>query len=152
MPKATIQYLTDAGFRGEQFGDAPDFATATAGYLARVLADAAAMVRSNVGASAYDAVVAESIDETRLRRAEEQAAKAELWTRRAAFIDGSSVQAMDRAAYLERREYLRAASDAQALASYWIDEFLAGGDSPGERAITGMSSGTVTTGPWAQTP
>lgn len=151
MPQATIQYLTDAGFRAAQFGDAADFLTAATGYLARVLADAEALVRSNVGDAVYDAVAAYSLAETRLRRAEEFAAKAELWTRRAAFIDASSVQAMDAAAYLERREYLRAASDAQAQASYWIDEFLAGGDSPGERAITGFAGSTVVTGPWSQT-
>lgn len=148
MPKATIQYLTDAGFRPEQFGTPPDFDTAGTGYLARVLGGAEDVVRTAVGNAAYDAVVANSIDETRLRAAEECAAKAELWSRRAAFIDGSSAQAYDKAAWAERKQYLAQAADAQACAAYWIDEFLAGGDAPEDRAVTGLSVGIVTSGPF----
>lgn len=151
MPKATIQHLQDAGFRGEQFGNPPDFDVPSTGYLARVLADAEGVLRASVGAAAYDAVVGGSVDETRLRRAEECVAKATLWARRAAFIDGSSAQSLDQAAYQERREYLRAAADQKTCADYWTDEFLSGGDTPAERAITGLSGATVISGPWSQT-
>lgn len=150
MPKATILKLLDAGFRAEQFGTPPDFDTAGTGYLARVLEDSEALVRSNVGNLAYDSVQPDSAQIIRLRRAEECAARAELWARRAAFIDGSSVQAMDKAAWQERREYLRHADAAAAECAAWLDAFLAGGESPGEAAVTGLSVGVAVSGPWPQ--
>jgi hypothetical protein len=150
MPKASIQYLIDSGFRAEQFGQGTPF-DADSEYLLRVLAEAEALVRVNVGNAAYDAVTdAASLAYLRLRKAEQEAAKSELWGRRAAFLDGSAVSAMDKAAYQERTQYLRAADAAAATCSAWIDEFLAGGDSPGEAALTGLSVGTVVSGPWPQ--
>lgn len=150
MPKATIQFLLDSGFRAEQFGMPADFVTASSGYLARVLHDAESLVRANVGNLAYDTTPADSVQNLRLRRAEECAARAELWTRRAAFIDGSSVQGMDSAAWQERREYLRHADNAAAECATWLDAFLAGGETPAEAAVSDLSSGVVVSGPWAR--
>lgn len=150
MSKATIQYLIDSGFRAEQFGQDTAFADADP-YLQRVLDDAEGLVRINIGNDAYDATTdEESLQYRRLVRAEEEASKAELWSRRAAFIDGSAAQAMDKSVYQERAEYRRAASAAQAAASAWIDAFLAGGEGPGEASMTGLSVGTVVSGPYAQ--
>lgn len=150
MSKASIQFLIDSGFRAEQFGAAEPFDAASP-YLKRVLANAEEMVRVNVGNAAYDAVTdTSSVAWLRLRKAEEEAAKSELWSRRAAAFDASSSQAGDKANYQERQEYRRAADAAAALSTAWIDAFLAGGDAPGDGAVVGLSIGTVTSGPWSQ--
>jgi hypothetical protein len=152
MPKATIQYPLDHGFRAEQFGGPGDFETAGTGYLARVLQDAEALVRTNIGNLEYDAVTDDqSLAWLRLRRAEECAVRAELWSRRAAFIDGSSAQAMDKAAWQERREYLRSADAAAAECAHWLDAFLAGAESPADAAVVGLSGTVVVSGPWPRT-
>lgn len=149
MPKATIQYLLDAGFRKEQFGAPSDFDQESTGYLARVLEGAESVIRSNVGSAAYDAVTdEESVAWHRLRRAEECAARAELWSRRAAFIDGSSVQAMDKAAWQERKEYQRSADVAAAECASWLDAYLAGAETPEEVSVPGLSGAVVVSGPW----
>lgn len=151
MPKASIQHALDYGFRAEQFGTPDDFPTASTGYLARVLADAEQLVRANVGNAAYDAVIdTGSLAWTRLRRAEECAMRAELWARRAAFIDASSLQAMDKAAWQERRQYERQASAAAAECSHWLDAFLSGAEDPADTPVVGLSGTVVVSGPWPQ--
>lgn len=149
MPKATVQQLIDAGFRSEQFGTPDDFAAAD-GYLARVIAEASGIVRLNVGGGLYDDTLdQQAASWLRLQRAELCAAKAELWTRRAAFIDSNASQGLDpAAAHLNRREYLLHAKDAQACAAYWIDVFLSGGEGPGEAPVTDSAGSVVVSGPF----
>lgn len=138
------KYLMDAGFRMDQFGTPADFATS---YLQAVIDDAKALVRLNVGSAAFDAVTTEGAPEwTRLVSAVRCAAKAELWTRRAAFVDSNAAQGMDGTAYLNRREYLQHAANAQACAAYWIDAFLLGGDGIQAQPSTDMSGGVVVSG------
>lgn len=76
--------------------------------------------------------------------------RAELWTRRAAFIDSSSVQGLDAAAWQERREYQRQADAAAAECAHWIDAFLAGAESPADAPVVGLSGTVVVSGPWPQ--
>lgn len=143
MAKVEPQQLMDAGFREEQFGTPANFTV----YLQDVIDDAAAVVRMNVGRAAYDAVTDDSsADYIRLRNAERCAAKAELWMRRAAFVDSNAAQGMDNTAYLNRREYLNHASNAQACAAQWIDKFLMGGDGIRDEPATDMAGGVVVTG------
>ena len=146
MAKVEPQQLQDAGFREAQFGTPDDFTA----YLNNVIADAEALVRLNVGRAAYDAVTdAASVDYTRLSNAVRCAAKAELWMRRAAFIDSNAVQGMDNTAYLNRREYLQHAANEQACTAHWIDQFLLGGDGVRDQPATDYAGGVVVSGQFA---
>jgi len=151
MPKVTIQDVTDAGFNAKQFGTAPDWATAVTGYVARVIAEAAVIVEDRVGSAAYAAATSEDqpAQFQRLRRAELCAVKAELWRRRAAFLDGNAFSALEGnpSASSERRSYLQHAEDAEGCMLSNIDLFLSGGD---VAALgSGARIGVVETGPFS---
>lgn len=149
MAKVTIQMVTDAGFRAEQFGTPADYTTEATGYLARVIADASAYVQGEVGAAAYDAVADGTVDELRLRRAELAMVKAELWRRRAAFLDSnanSSLEGVSNGIYLERREFLKHADEAEAMAATWLGQFRSGGLAPA--VGSGAAMGHTETGPF----
>lgn len=145
----TPEQLKDAGFRAEQFGTPSDWDV----YLAAVVVQAGDVVKLNVGVARYDAVVAADdgdIGKIRLSKAEFCSAKAELWTRRAAFIDSNAAQAMDgAAAHLNRRAYLDHAKEAQACAAHWMDAFMLGGDDEYSQPVSDLSTGAVVTGPFA---
>lgn len=152
MPKITISDITDSGFRAEQFPPAPDFLAATAGYLARVIALAEATARTRVGSTAYDgATVTSSVAYYRLHRAELNLAKAELWRRRAAFVDGNAAHSSDQSEYLNRREYLAHARECDELADAAIAEFIAGGDGPATGLMADFSLGVVESGRFTAT-
>jgi hypothetical protein len=150
MPKATIQDVTDAGFRAEQFGTPADWATPATGYVARVLADAAVWVTDRVGATAYAAATAEAqpAQFLRLKRAELCAAKAELWRRRAAFLDANAFRALEGnpSAAAERTSYLAHAQAAEECMLNNLDLFLTGGDATA--LGSGASIGHVESGPF----
>lgn len=150
MPKVTIQDVTDAGFNAKQFGTPADWAATGTGYVARVITEAAVLVEDRVGAAAYAAATKESqpAQFQRLRRAELCAVKAELWRRRAAFLDANAFSALEGnpSASTERKSYLQHAEDAEGCMLSNIDLFLSGGD------VTALGSGArigvVETGPF----
>lgn len=149
MPKATIQDVTDAGFRAEQFGTPADWPTAGTGYVARVLADAATWVADRVGQDAYDAATS-GAQALRLKRAELCWTKAELWRRRAAFLDANAFRALEGnpSAAAERTSYLKHAEEAETCALNNVDLFQSGGDSAA--LGSGAAVGYVETGPFAR--
>jgi hypothetical protein len=91
MSIATKSDLTAYGFQAEQFGNPGDWSTAS-GYLETILADAAAWARPEVGATVYDAAetAGSGSNWQAIRQAEKYYAVAELWRRRAAFIDSAA--------------------------------------------------------------
>lgn len=148
MAKATIQQVLNCGFRAEQFGTPADFETATTGYLAQLIADASVMVAAAVGAAAYAAAVAPSIGELRLRNAELCACKAELWKRRAAFLDHNAMASLGEAVSREREAYLKHAAEAFDCYRFWVAEFTTDGQAD-QDAGSGVTTGYAETGPYA---
>lgn len=148
MPKVTIQDVTDAGFRAEQFGTPADWATANAGYVARVIADAATTVEARVGATAYAAAGSSGAGFLRLKRAELCWVKAELWRRRAAFLDSNAFTAKEGnpSAAAERTSYLKHADAADDCYLHNIDLFTTEGDATA--LGSGASIGYVESGPY----
>ena len=120
--KVVVQDVTDAGFRPAQFGTPADW-EAGAGYLARVIARAEVWARGEFGAG-YDTVATGTPTYEHLRSAELCWVRAELWKRRAAFIDSNAVSALDNLAHADRREFeaqaeraMQCAQDAMAAAA-----------------------------------
>lgn len=152
MPKITINDLTDAGFRAEQFPPAEDFLTPSTGYLARVIALAAATAKTRVGSVAYDATSGTtSVAYYRLHRAELYIAMAELWRRRAVFVDGNASHAAEQSPERNRSEYFEHARECEELADAAIAEFNAGGDGPASGLISDFSLGVVESGRFTAT-
>jgi hypothetical protein len=152
MPKITISDITDSGFRAEQFPPAADFLTPATGYLARVITLTEATARTRVGNTAYDATtVTSSVAYYRLHRAELNLAKAELWRRRAAFVDGNASHASEQSPERNRAEYFKHASECDALADAAIAEFIADGDGPATGLMADFSLGVVESGRFTAT-
>ena len=143
--KVSIQDITDAGFKPEQFGTPDDWATTGTGYLARLLKRAEAWSRGIYGAG-YDAVPADGTVFERLRQAELCWVSAQLWKSRAAFIDSNAAGSREAPAYLERREYLASATQAMDCANDNMAKALGG---EGAVAGTGASLGHVESGQFA---
>lgn len=148
MAKVTIQDVTDAGFRPEQFGTPTDWSTTSAGYLQRVIAEAEIYVTDRVGAAAYAS--ASGAQALRLKRAELCWVKAELWRRRAGFLDSNAFSALEGnpSAATERKSYEEQAQAAEACVLNNIDLFLNVGDATA--LGSGASVGHVESGPFAR--
>lgn len=141
--KLTLQDIEDAGFRPEQFGTPSDWsATEPPGYVARLLRDVGLWARGRFGAG-YEAVAENTPAWQHLRAAELCYASHLLWKRRAAFIDSNAVSALERLAYLDRREFEEQA--ARALACAEEQMALAAGAAP---AATGGAISHAESGPW----
>lgn len=140
--KVSIQDITDAGFRAEQFGTPADWGTTPGGYLARLMVRAEAWAVGRFGAG-YASVTEGPVFE-RLRAAELCFCSAELWKRRAAFIDSNAASSLERMAYLDRREFEEQARRAQECA----EANMALAIDPQAPAGTGGALAFVTTGPW----
>jgi hypothetical protein len=82
MSLAIITDIEQLGFCPAQFGDPEDWARA-GGLVDRVIEQAAATLRSTMGASSYDSIAADtaSDEHTLLREAESYLAGAKLWLR-----------------------------------------------------------------------
>lgn len=143
MPKATIQELQDFGFKPQQFGNPPDFATAGTGYLARVLNDVGVFVRDQVGGAAYDAQVAGTPAEMYTRLAEKYFAAAELTTRRETFKDSDArlVNADGLEAAVSRS--LNTAKKSEDIAWDYLTRVA-----PGATASGGVAVGHTQSGPF----
>lgn len=144
--KVSIQDIIDAGFRAEQFGTPVDWATADTGYLARLIGRASLWAQGRMGAEAYSAVSAATPLFERVRAAELCWVSAQLWKRRAGFIDSNAVSAMENLAYLDRREF-----EAQATRAFECAEENIALAAGGETAFAGTGAALVgvETGPFA---
>lgn len=132
--KATIQDVTDAGFRAAQFGTPADWETADTGYVARLLARASLWAQGEFGAAAYAAIATGTTQFEHLRSAELCWVSHHLWKRRAAFIDSNAASSLDRLAHADRKQYLEAAASAWECALSAIA--LAVGDrTPGSAVV-----------------
>ena len=148
MGKVTIAQIQDEGFRAEQFGTPADFLTGDTGYLARLIADASAWVQRTIAPATYAGAPSGSTLEFVLQRAELCYCSAALWRRRAVFLDGNAVSALEGGAAAERKQYLDQADKAWACALDWLSSAAAGG-STDVPAGTGAVLGSVETGPYA---
>lgn len=127
MPVAIITPLdlTDAGFRAPQFGTPADWAE-PGGYLERLITRAEQWARSELGAT-YDAIQPDTPARERLRAAELCWASAELWNRRARFIDSNAASSLEGLAYLDRREFESQSDRAMECARNAIGAITGGG-------------------------
>lgn len=152
MPKVTIQDVTDAGFRALQFGTPVDWATPANGYLARVIADADIWISDRVGIAAYAAATLadQPAQFLRLKRAELCWVKAELWRRRAAFLDANAFSALEGnpSASTERTSYLKHAMEADECVLNNLELFYTDGDAIA--VGSGASIGYVESGPYTR--
>ena len=140
--KVTQQDIDDAGFRAEQFGIASGGAAAWSEYVARLLARAELWSRGRFG-DGYAAVPTDTPQFEHLRAAELCWASAQLWKRRAAFIDSNAVSSLERLAHADRREFEAQAERAMACA----EEQMALAINPAAPAGTGGTLTHVVTGP-----
>ena len=145
MAKATVQDLLDFGFKAQQFGNPADFATASTGYLARVLNDAATFVRDQIGAAAYDALVATSADELHTRLAEKYFAAAELTTRRETFKDSDARLVGDDGLEAPASRALNTAQRLEDMAWGYLARVA-----PGVGANGGVAAGYTQSGPYPE--
>lgn len=145
--KATIQDITDAGFRAEQFGTpAGDDAASweqPGGYVDRLLQRAERWARGRIGAQ-YDAIAVDTPQGEVLRSAELCWAKAHLWSRRAAFVDSNAAASLDNMAHANRREYEAQAERAAVCAESYIQQVI----DPSEQAGTAIGIAAAERGPW----
>jgi hypothetical protein len=141
--KVSIQDITDAGFRAEQFGTPDDWEAEGTGYLARVIARARQWARGELGGGFYDAAEDGPVAE-HIRYAELCWCSATLWKRRAAFIDSNAVSALGQLAYLDRREFEAQAARAMECAEAAI--IAARGD--GSFSGSALAVVAVETGPY----
>lgn len=135
--KASIQDVTDAGFRPEQFGTPADWEAADTGYLARILARASVWAAARYGAG-YADVTAASAPATfeRLRQAELCYVRSELWKRRASFIDSNAVSALENLVHADRREFEAQAARAWECAEDWMAQAIGDGTAtPGSAGV-----------------
>src|SRR5690606_1921985 len=112
-------------------------------YISRLLARVELWAKGRFG-EGYDTVPSTSPQHEHLRAAELCWASAQLWKRRAAFIDSNAASSLERMAYLDRREFEDQAARAMACA----EEHMALAIDPGTPAGTGGALTHVVTGPW----
>ena len=128
MAKVTLQQIIDAGFNALQFGTPADWGVASTGYVARLIAEAEAWLTAQVGASTY--AITTGFIGYALVQAELCWCRAELWRRRASFIDANAQGALSDRSYLERREYLAHADAAMDCARDWLASAQSGAIAP----------------------
>lgn len=141
--KVKQQDIDDAGFRAEQFGVAPGGSAGWTEYVDRLLVRTENWARGEFGGG-YDAVPSDSPQHERLLAAELCWASAQLWNRRAAFIDSNAASSLERMAYLDRREFEDQAKRAMECAT----QNMALAIDPTAPAGTGGSLVHTVTGPW----
>jgi hypothetical protein len=146
MPKATITDITNAGFRAEQFGSPADWLTASTGYVAVELARAGRWVEARIGATAYAAATAGTYLFDLLVQAETHKVASVFWRRRASYTDGNVLVGLQEGQYMERREYLKHAEDAEAAAEQALSDAIVEAGGTATLPGTGASFGHIETG------
>lgn len=144
MSIATTQQLKDYGFKAEQFGSPADFDV----YLQDILTAAATWASPEVGSSVYSAAesAGSGTNWEAIGKAEKYKAIAELWRRRAAFIDGSATQAEGDPTPVLIARYEKSAKDYEDLARQQLARVS--GDDP--TSGSGVAIGHVQTGPFTE--
>ncbi|WP_115513051.1 MULTISPECIES: hypothetical protein [Xanthomonas] len=145
--KVTIQDIIDAGFRAEQFGtplgdEAASWNQAD-GYVDRLLTRVERWARGRLGVQ-YDAIEVITPQGEALRSAELCWAKAQLWNRRAGFVDSNAATSLDNMAYLNRREYEAQAERAAACAESFMQQVI----DPTEPVGIAIGIAAAERGPW----
>lgn len=150
MSKATTTDLREEGWRADQFGG--DFANPAAfdAYLTTVLGEASRWAEQQIGAANYAAATAPSYLFDCLKRAERCYANAELWKRRAKFLDSQGNTGLEQSDYLNRREYYAHANESWDCAQDSMRRALraAGVDPSVMDDIPGFAVGHIETGPF----
>lgn len=138
--KASPSDLVAAGFSYSMFSQEANWDAAD-GYLEKLLTDVATDVEHRVGSALYGE--AAGVDALRLKRAEVELAKAELWRRRVAAMSAQLVEAReDQSIASQMREFKRSAAEAEERG--W--ELLALVNPSAAAPGAGLSSGYVETG------
>ncbi len=140
MPKVTPAQIARLGFVADQFG-APGDWLATDGYLAEIITSVAEFVRNEVGAGLYDSATGPVLSQ--LVDAEKALTSAELWRRRAAFVDASSSLGNSDSRYRAGREYLTNGDKAEQRGLELMAKVS------GTRVYGGLAVGLVATGRFA---
>lgn len=143
MAKVTHKQVEDEGFHATQFGTPPDW-QASGGYVARLIAEAAAWVEARVGETAY--AVTTGLLGHAVAQAELCKVRAMLWRRRSAFLDANAQTALTEGAPALQRSYLEHARQAEACAEDWIATAIAGAANV---AGSGATLAYVESGPYA---
>lgn len=145
--KVTIADLKNTGFRKEQFG----FSSDAAGFdtvLTSIVDEVGRWAAARVGGTAYAAAsTGPSVEFDRLKYAEQYKAQAELWRRRAVFLDTNATQGLDLSAAAERRECYLSAERCDALAAEWLELAVTG--DPAAVPGSGLAVGLTETGMFA---
>lgn len=110
MAKVTHRQIERLGFTPDQFG-APGDWLAPDGYLAEVMNDVAAFVQEQVGSAVYGAATGTHL--VTITDAEKALVSAELWRRRASFLDAGASLSNSDTGFLMIREYLANAEGAE---------------------------------------
>ncbi|MBB5885470.1 hypothetical protein DYQ93_11425 [Xanthomonas sp. LMG 8992] len=147
--KVSKQDIADAGFRAEQFGTPKGTGESSwdgaGGYLERIIARAEAWARGRLGSVAYDAAPLDTPRGERLRSAELCWVSAQLWKRRAAYLDSNAVSSRESMIYLDRREYESQATRAFECAEEQMQYAIQGEDAAFGSAV---AFAHVETGPY----
>lgn len=146
MAKATVQEMTDRGWRPDQFGGPADW-DQPGGYLDRVLAAAGTWARHELGAAVYDLVTAGYAWQATVN-AELAHADAELWRRRLAYLDSAANIGHQEGPAALMRQMSAQLAGARECAVYWIGEAQRATGQAAATPGSGFAIGHVETGRW----
>lgn len=145
MGKASITDVVNDGWSSDGFGSPADWTTATTGYIALALADAAIWCadRFGVDATAYNAIVATTAVGVLLKRAELLYVSHLFWRRRARYYDSAATVQMVENKYLTVREYNALSEQALIDAEQAISDALAANGEEADTPGSGLAVGYV---------
>lgn len=146
MSIAQIADVTAYGFRDEQFGTPGDWSD-SGGYIDTILEDAKSWARPAVGSSVYD--TAESAGSgsnwQAIRQAEKYFTVAELYRRRAAWVDSAAFSSENEAQTALIEQYEKSAKRYDDMAKQALARVSGGDPTSG----SGLAVSHVETGPYA---
>lgn len=143
MSKLKREDVVEAGWNESQFADVTDWQT-NGGFLDKLIDRAGRETSYRIGATAYAAAAADTVEADRIIEAELAFVESRLWRKRAAHWDAGSATSLDDSAYLNQREYLKQAREAWTRFLEAIGLLKDGAETLG----SGVSIGVVETGPY----
>lgn len=145
MGKASISDVVNDGWSSEGFGSPSDWLTASTGYIALALADAAVWCadRFGVDATAYNAISASTAVGVLLKRAELLYVAHLFWRRRARFVDSAATTQLVENKHLTIREYTSLSEQALVDAEQAISDALVANGDDAETPGSGIAVGYV---------
>lgn len=148
MGKASITDVVNDGWSTEGFGSPADWTTATTGYIALALADAATWCadRFGVDATAYNAISASTAVGVLLKRAELLYVAHLFWRRRARFFDSAATVQLIENKHLTIRQYSELSEQALVDAEQAISDALVANGEEAETPGSGLAVGYVQAG------